>query len=494
MEEYNRMVRNAKPVLCDEPVYEDEALSLRRIWRWRKPYFGSTDRLVGVSLREEIALCTLDGRLIRAGGCRNVMDECDGHFVLEIDAETYIVIDGEGRTLCAPVHGFLGEFCEGRARVIGEAGTYWIDSDGKTVIAPQKEYAQADDFCEGRSAVSTWESDKVHFRGFSDYDGRAGRWGFMDTSGKTVVPPQYLVARRFHNGRSVVCRAEGEYDDQGDFWVRTERWGMIDAYGHEVVPCIYDEITADWVFDGIWLAHYGGWGTGKWGVLDRDGRWVVEPQFDEVEYLYEDGMLVFLDDDDVGVYDLRANKVLLPPEYSHCSFKGNGVIRARRRDAESIEYYDRLGNRLDWRYTDIHAVDDCFIAETDEDGGKAVGLIDHAGNVILEPRFDVQLYRSASPSIEPRYKRVFFTANKKIGMRDFEDNVILAPEYEYIGSLAYPLILVQIPEGGCGLVTHTGKEVLAPRYKGIKFLDDTHILCYTETHCEMLCITEKAGH
>lgn len=89
-------------------------------------------------------------------------------------------------------------------------GNQWgfIDTAGREVVPPQ--YEDAGDFHEGLAAVQL-----------------NGQWGFIDTTGRTVVPFEYEDAGDFHAGLAAVCK-----DGQ---------WGFIDTMGAEVVAPAYDE-------------------------------------------------------------------------------------------------------------------------------------------------------------------------------------------------------------------------------------------------------------
>ena len=53
-----------------------------------------------------------------------------------------------------------------------------------------------------------------------------GKWGFIDESGKEVVPLIYDYIESFENGFAEV--------------MINDKWGFIDESGKEVVPLIYD--------------------------------------------------------------------------------------------------------------------------------------------------------------------------------------------------------------------------------------------------------------
>ncbi|HWG18935.1 MAG TPA: WG repeat-containing protein [Terracidiphilus sp.] len=91
-----------------------------------------------------------------------------------------------------------GDFTDGLSRWLFGAKYGFIDRTGKTVIPPQFDLTFG--FSEGLAAVQV-----------------GGKWGFVDTTGKTVIPPQdFSDVKPFHNGlsRVVVKNAGVGYIDR----------------------------------------------------------------------------------------------------------------------------------------------------------------------------------------------------------------------------------------------------------------------------------------
>lgn len=68
-------------------------------------------------------------------------------------------------------------------------------------------------------------------------DWRAGqgyKMGYIDTTGKTVVPPIYSLVHGFSEGLASVAIE----DRKGNL-----KWGYIDTTGKEVIPLIYDDAS-----------------------------------------------------------------------------------------------------------------------------------------------------------------------------------------------------------------------------------------------------------
>ena len=61
----------------------------------------------------------------------------------------------------------------------------------------------------------------------------AGKIGFIDQTGKLVIPAQFVDAEPFSNGMSVV-NIKGKY-------------GFIDKTGKLVIPAKFDEVNPRWL-------------------------------------------------------------------------------------------------------------------------------------------------------------------------------------------------------------------------------------------------------
>lgn len=163
----------------------------------------------------------------------------------------------------------LRSFHEGLAGIGGknknsDVNKSWgfIDKSGKLVIPLQ--FIGVKDFSEGLAPVQQF---------FTGADKRFHReWGFIDRSGKIVVEPQYQWADQFSEG--MACIGQAEPTD----W--TMRYGYIDKTGRSVIPPKYD--WAEPFSQGLALVHLPGqkdgydhvFVNGKGGVINRSGSWV----------------------------------------------------------------------------------------------------------------------------------------------------------------------------------------------------------------------------
>ena len=171
------------------------------------------------------------------------------------------------------------DFHNGYARVANG----FIDKSGKTVLeGPWLGFT----FSEGLISVSTYSprsTEYVDIAGNVQFsvdglgeefsDGLAlvrysPQIGFIDRSGRHVIPPQFVDVQCFQNKLAGVSKAKG-------------RWGFIDTNGNLVTPTHFNEVKP--AEERYAIVHYGGklydrcdapsyWVGGRWLMIDRSGR------------------------------------------------------------------------------------------------------------------------------------------------------------------------------------------------------------------------------
>ena len=82
------------------------------------------------------------------------------------------------------------------------------------------------------------------------------RYGYMDKTGKEVIPCIYGGAWDFHEGIAKVCENE-QY---------SSKYGFIDKSGNMIIPIVYD--YASYFSEGLAVVKKGD----KWGVVDKTGK------------------------------------------------------------------------------------------------------------------------------------------------------------------------------------------------------------------------------
>ena len=220
----------------------------------------------------------------------------------------------------------------------------WLSDDDKKTASNQSYYVDIGYFSEDMCSVATVSYDHGDLAYHSDYSDKAGIWGYINKYGEEIIKPQYINASEFEDGIALVSK--GRWIKEGDdengkplYRPEDERWGGIDYAGNEVIPFIFDEIEPFFDTTDYFIAHVGSWPDGSWGVIDRTGKWCVEPQFKWLNNDWNDGLLVFgyyntdIYNDLYGLYDASSSKVLLEPVYGDIWINEDGTIE--------IESYDK---------------------------------------------------------------------------------------------------------------------------------------------------------
>ena len=177
----------------------------------------------------------------------------------------------------------------------GEGGGY-IDTTGKTVIDLEGlGYQNLGPFSEGLAGIvdDVDENFKV---------------GYIDKTGKVVIPCTYRSGGMFSNGLARVETMDG-------------KWGYIDKTGKVVVPCIYDSVR---MFPDNGLAYVEK--DGKSGYIDATGTVVIPLEYDGANGA-SDGLAAVGKNGKYGLVDY-SNNVVVPLEYDDISSFVGGVAYA----------------------------------------------------------------------------------------------------------------------------------------------------------------------
>ena len=158
---------------------------------------------------------------------------------------------------------FNGQVCSaGTLTPFSDAGDKWgyRNSTGKVVITPQ--YSAAMEFSEqGIAAVAdkdgwlyidtkgnplvrpfVFDNGPDYFEeGLSRYVD-SGKFGFINASGKIVIPAAYDFARPFSESRAAVCNGCRQ-EPVGEHKITVGgKWGFVDSKGNIVIPLEYDGV------------------------------------------------------------------------------------------------------------------------------------------------------------------------------------------------------------------------------------------------------------
>ena len=182
-------------------------------------------------------------------------------------------IDTTGAWVLEPQWQGARDFRDGMALTFrrGDASVRFIDRTGALVMTPSGELYEGI-FSEGLAAAS-----------------RGGKWGFIDTTGAWAIPPRDPEPSEFHDGRALSCR--GEIGDG-------RRCGYIDKTGRLVIPRIYQKaLPFSEGLAAVTPAANNEYTLGgrRVGYIDTSGTWVIKPAYRDDADPFSEG-LAFAED------------------------------------------------------------------------------------------------------------------------------------------------------------------------------------------------------
>ena len=161
------------------------------------------------------------------------------------------------------------DFSEGLCRVMDfdNYRNFFIDKTGKEVFECD---GYADDFHDGLAAIGSYNEETEEFL-----------FGFIDKTGKQVIPSRFTAVGEFKDGLCCVFEKEkaGFIDKEGN-WVITGDYKAIALYEY-----LEDsEPLCSTFCDGLaWMCNK----EGKFGYIDREGKVVIpfryEPGIEEID-------------------------------------------------------------------------------------------------------------------------------------------------------------------------------------------------------------------
>ncbi|GLX67992.1 WG repeat-containing protein [Paenibacillus glycanilyticus] len=265
------------------------------------------------------------------------------------------LINTMGNYFVRPIYNFISPFSEGRAVVIDEKGKYRLMNDSGDLVT-SKGYSYMADILDGRAMVNNQQAD-----GKTVY-------GYIDRSGKEVIPLRYEDASDFANRHATVKIKDNEFAlIRHDGSKEAEyHFPFVGVLGDGLLPFQQDA-------------------GGKYGYINEKGTVKIEPKY-STAFPFQNGRAIVNNAADFG------------SEYGLIDTKGNVVIQT---------IYNDLMDIGQQRYAVGKAIkpDEPYL-------GSLYAIFDSDGKRLTDFIYtDVQHFRKGLASVSDGKKTFFINTN-----------------------------------------------------------------------------------
>ena len=289
-----------------------------------------------------------------------------------------------------------------------------------------------------------------------------GKYGYVDSSGRIVVPPRFDKAGLF-SADSPACVKVGE------------KWGYIDAQGNMIVEPVF-EWARDFSAKGLAPVKVGG----KWGYINTKGEMVVKPSFDDADPFSDNGLAPVKIGDKKGYIDEKGEMVIKASFDATWGFH-NGLAAVYLADKDTWGYIDEKGTMIIKPvYSIAYAFSPNGLALVLTDRQGKFGYINTKGEMVIKASFDeaapfaangLALIKEGETSsyIDAKGQKIIgLRFDCKYGCYDANGNPTGEPRISYAGTFApNGLAAVQVGSPGkYGFIDERGHMAIEPAFAG----------------------------
>jgi hypothetical protein len=318
-------------------------------------------------------------------------------YPLQINGK-YGYINDQGTLVIKPSFEYARPFYEDLALIRKNNKYGFIDTSGELVF-----------YVDG---VTSWQWVHPFSGGLAAIRSNKRQWGFIDTNGNYVIPPQFYLVKDFTEGVAAVkttLKSPYIYIDKTGknvFPDKTFEVAHKKTNGYMVVgQQVYENTWIDGEHNGerIFISGI------RYGVIDGEGNIVVP-------------------------FELTTTDTKVGDDYLYCS---QGFLNVK------------TGQALDLRLRKIGSFSD-GVAPASRDG-KKFGIIDKEGKFILPEIYDIIQTFSCGYAV--------FIENEKYGFLDTTGKIVIQPQFDFAMAFDGDLAFIRI-NGIDGYVTKKGKVYL----------------------------------
>jgi hypothetical protein len=293
-----------------------------------------------------------------------------------------------------------------------------------------------------------------------------GQSGFMDQTGKVVIPFQFDSAQGFHEGLALVTLKGKKV--------------FIDTAGRVLFEAKYDLIRD--FSEGLCAVNIGEKRIpniglisepGKWGYIDKTGKLAIPMKFTHAES-FSEGLAAIEDGDKGAFIDHDAKIVFEVPLDVTLGFH-EGIVGVLNRG--TLAYFDRSGKQISPPLgygPKNHSFSEGLVPV--EIKGKT-GFMDKTGKVVIEPQFEdaedfseglapVKMHSDETTwcPTEPSGSRKGFTM--KWGYVDRTGRIVVPAQYESAAPFSGGLAAINQCDEGF-FIDNTGKKIVLGKFSWV---------------------------
>lgn len=229
------------------------------------------------------------------------------------------------------------------ASIDGKVGG--IDKTGNVVIQPI--YEMVNEMSDGLIAVKLSDVESKY----------SPSWIYINAEGKQAFDKRFYGAGSFVNGRAFVK-------------IGFDEWAIIDTSGNKIGERHFDSnVTWNAFSEGLTAVRV----KNKWGYVDRDGKFVIKPRFDDADNFFE-GLATVKVGCFYGFID-KSGKFVIPPKFALAARFSEGfaaVVPASQ--TVSAWEYTRKGKTF-------------LMCDAGLGPSEPEGYIDRTGKIVIEAKF-----------------------------------------------------------------------------------------------------------
>lgn len=310
-------------------------------------YVPSEKRFKLIDMKDEEIQTSLPSVITKIKFLEDEDSKSSNEYFLVMANNKWGVLDGSGKILFNPIYDKISDFSNGFA--IASIGAVWfvLNNEGKEVQL-QGQFKAIKKFSEGLAAFTSLDA----------------RCGFIDEKGNIAIQSKFKATGHFSNGLAWVRNFDdklGYINKSGDFAIQAkytlvtefdpisdratakiEKQSLIlKTDGTEIITSVNTVIKK--FVGGAAMAQE----AGRWGFVDKDGKWLVNAKYEAIKNFSEGIALVRLG----GLWGAvdKTGKTLIEPTYESMTDFKNGFSNIKK-------------------------------------GGKW-GVVDSSGKVVCEPKF-----------------------------------------------------------------------------------------------------------